>query len=167
MIHPPVSRAAMARVTQKTLLANEDRMAFEGKRIVLNVVSQFLDYPSMFYGTGRHAQVVVLRMAIAHHLRTAYKVSFPVIAIVMGRPNHSSTITSIQRWEQYADHHAFLGSGMEGFEGYTKSRIAELVEKAFAETDAAEVFGLYHTVTVRKLKHHWIDRIADYGYFGA
>lgn len=48
-------------------------------------------------GTGRHPRVVLARGLIVHLCRALTTLSFPEIARAMGRPNHSSVVTSGKR----------------------------------------------------------------------
>jgi chromosomal replication initiator protein len=52
------------------------------------------------HGKGRHARVVLARGLVAYLCRTLTTLSFPEIAGIMGRDNHSTVITAFKRFER-------------------------------------------------------------------
>ncbi|MBX3358144.1 MAG: hypothetical protein KF745_06930 [Phycisphaeraceae bacterium] len=52
-----------------------------------------------FTGRGRHKRVVLARSIVSHLARRLTTASFPEIAREMGRPNHSTIVTAVQRFE--------------------------------------------------------------------
>ena len=153
---------------QETVLLNA------AKSLVIRVVGQFLSYPSSFFSNARTQQIVVMRWAIAAHLRRRFRLSFPAIAAAMGRPNHSSTITFVDEWDKLPDAHQFWADSMEEWRGYSKGRIEEIVAREFAAIGADQLMadlvirGSEKHVERHRARYGGVIRASqEHGYFGA
>ncbi|MFN0133532.1 MAG: DnaA ATPase domain-containing protein [Phycisphaerales bacterium] len=69
-----------------------------GERIIAEVCRTLRVTDAELRGTGRHPRVVLARGLIVHLCRAMTTLSFPEIARAMGRPNHSSVVTSGKRF---------------------------------------------------------------------
>jgi chromosomal replication initiator protein len=73
------------------------RRPVRGEEIVAGVCATFRVDTSELMGRGRHPRVVLARSAAAWLARSMTTMSFPEIARVLGRPNHSTVVTACQR----------------------------------------------------------------------
>jgi chromosomal replication initiator protein len=73
------------------------RRPVRGEEIVAGVCAMFRVDLAELMGRGRHPRVVLARSAAAWLARSMTTMSFPEIARVMGRPNHSTVVTACQR----------------------------------------------------------------------
>jgi chromosomal replication initiation ATPase DnaA len=53
--------------------------------------------PGELFGKGRHKRVVLARSVCAVLARSLTTMSYPEIARALGRPNHSTVVTAVQR----------------------------------------------------------------------
>ena len=170
MRNPVLRNAIREQLTQSAHLvyAKEMERLTRIKMCVLSVVKAFLDYPAEFYGDGRFAQVVTLRMAVAARLRNHYCVPFAQIALVMERPNHSTIITAVQRWNALPDSHTFDAKPMGSWRGVSKIEVATQVAAAFERCGANEVLGGYRLVGLPAVcKKAGAKEPSESGYCGA
>lgn len=82
--------------------------------------------------SGRHKRVVAARMFIVHLMREHTKYSYPEIARMMGRPNHSTVITAHQRLHKAKDDGSKFevwNDGTNRFEFWPVWEILERLEK--------------------------------------
>lgn len=71
--------------------------------------------PRQLAGPGRHKQVVLARCLIVHLVRQMTSMSYPEIAMAMGKANHSTVITAAKRFEkQLAANEPLLLAGDTG-----------------------------------------------------
>ena len=97
---------------------------------VLDVVCQELGVqPSEVLGSGRHRRVVVARGVAAYLMRQVTTLSFPEIARVLGRRNHSTVATAFRRVECDVAGHALIDCGPD-FEGVTFPDFCDRVRRA-------------------------------------
>ena len=85
--------------------------------------------PTDIFGSGRHKAVVLARVLIVAAARRATILSFPDIARVMGRPNHSTAVTEWNRYRERSSHR--LGQWAGGYrlpESVASMTLADAVE---------------------------------------
>lgn len=75
------------------------RRPIRAEQIVQEVCRTLQVSPHDMLGKGRHKRIVLARASVAHLCRTLTTMSFPEIARVMGRPNHSTVVTAAKRME--------------------------------------------------------------------
>jgi chromosomal replication initiator protein len=69
--------------------------------VVLSEICKTLGVEVMdVHGKGRHPRVVLARGLVAYLCRTLTTLSFPEIASIIGRDNHSTVITAFKRFER-------------------------------------------------------------------
>lgn len=95
----------------------------------------------IFYGHTRHKRIVLLRMAMCAVLRERYLLSFPLIAYVLGRPCHTTTLTAYHKWQALdKSHHLPSDASMGEFAGKTYAdvfvRVLNVMEEAMKEGGA-------------------------------
>ena len=113
------------------------------KRCVLSVVSSFLEFPQAFYSNSRDPLIVVMRMALASRIRDHFRAPYPLIALALGRPNHSTIVTAHKRWTALPERYRFGGANMGQWNGAIKGHVAEVVAHALTQAGAEEIFGIY------------------------
>ena len=85
------------------------------------------------HGKGRHPRVVMARAMVAYLCRTLTTLSFPEIASIIRRNNHSTVITAFRRFErQMAEGEAPADGVPECFAGRSLREIAEHIAKEVA-----------------------------------
>lgn len=77
--------------------APAETIAAKARRIMAAVLEVTGADESEVRGNGRHAVVVTARELMVHMLRERTRYSYPEIAKVMGRPNHSTVLTAHHR----------------------------------------------------------------------
>lgn len=65
-----------------------------------------------FFGTGRHPMTVLAREVSVWVGHEVCQMSYPMIAMLMNRPNHSSVITMIRRFEDHRDESIVTPTGI-------------------------------------------------------
>ena len=87
------------------------------------------------HGKGRHPRVVLARAMVAYLCRTLTTLSFPEIAGIIRRTNHSTVITAFRRFErQMAEGEVPTGAAPECFAGRSLREIAEHIAKEVARS---------------------------------
>jgi len=106
-----------------------------GADVVLAEVCKALGVEvSEVQGKGRHPRVVLARAMVAYLCRTLTTHSFPEIAVVIGRTNHSTVITAYKRFErQMAKGLTPAPQLLPAFEGMNYREISEAVAKLVAK----------------------------------
>lgn len=86
------------------------------------------------HGKGRHPRVVLARALVAYLCRTLTTLSFPEIASIIGRDNHSTVITAFRRFErQMAQGEMPEGCVPQAFAGRSLREISEHVAREIAK----------------------------------
>ena len=86
---------------------------------------------------GRHQRVVLARALIAYLCRTLTALSFPEIAGIMGRANHSTVITAFKRFQrQMADGQVPVVAMPAMFLGMTLREISEAITRVIAKASS-------------------------------
>ena len=89
------------------------------------------------HGKGRHPRVVMARAMVAYLCRTLTTLSFPEIAAIIRRTNHSTVITAFRRFErQMAEGEVPAGGTPECFAGRSLREIAEHIAKEVARSSS-------------------------------
>lgn len=122
-------RAALAGDAGESPRVGMVRRPVRGEEIVAGVCSFFRVELDELKGRGRHPRVVLARSAAAWLARSMTTMSFPEIARVLGRPNHSTVVTACQR----------IGKSIEGDEAMDLGRDRAIPELAgLSVRDAVE-----------------------------
>lgn len=84
-------------------------------------------------GRGRHKRVVMTRALVTLLSRRMTTASFPEIARVLGRPNHSTVITALRRIEGQVANGEIVGLGLEA-DGLTIGELASKLESVLGQS---------------------------------
>lgn len=89
---------------------------------------------SEVFGKGRHPRVVLARALTAYLCRTLTTLSFPEIARIMGRDNHSTVITAHKRFEQQMAQGLSPVEALQGtYGGLTLREVSEALAQVIAK----------------------------------
>lgn len=107
------------------------------ERIIAAAASVLGVEVSDILGRGRHRRVVAARSIAALVSRRLTTLSYPELAIKLGRPNHSSVVTACKRLERQLDD----GVTLKLTPGEPETPVADLVERVVQEARRASARG--------------------------